>query len=132
MIDTGFPWPSITMLGIGGAVFTAVGVVISAWLNHKPLMMEAINEHVQTAMEGYKEHLAIVLKESHSLRNEVMSLRKELIESNAAARADAQIAQASAWAAAEREKILMKEIGELKDMLVKREILRDKRDEILD
>lgn len=127
MADLGIS-PS-TVFTIGGSfVVGALATLATAFFRHKPLVMDAVNKYVETAMTGYQEHLSQVMDEAKELRAEVGKLRNELAMAALAAASATQAAQSAAWAAAEREKLLEKKIDELKELLERAATREDRRD----
>ena len=118
-----------TIFTVGSSfVIGAFATLATALFRHKPLIMDAVNKYVETAMTGYQEHLTQVMEEAKELRAEVGKLRNELALAAIAAATATQAAQTAAWAAAEREKMLERKIDELKNLLERAAIREDRRD----
>jgi hypothetical protein len=70
------------LLTLGASVLTAVGGFVLALVNRGPAMQVAVDERLRTLIDGYERRVDDLTLEVHSLRDEVMNLRRALAEAH--------------------------------------------------
>jgi hypothetical protein len=66
------------LVTLGASLLTAVGGFALALVNRGPAMQSAIDGRLRTLIDGYERRVDDLMLEVHSLREEVVNLRKAL------------------------------------------------------
>lgn len=70
------------LLTLGASALTAVGGFVLALVNRGPAMQAAVDERLRTLIDGYERRVDDLTLEVHTLRDEVMKLRRALAEAH--------------------------------------------------
>ena len=70
------------LVTLGASVLTAVGGFILALVNRGPAMQTALDARLQTLIDGYERRVDDLMLEVHCLREEVVNLRRALVEAH--------------------------------------------------
>ncbi len=70
------------LLTLGASALTAVGGFVLALVNRGPAMQSAVDSRLRTLIDGYERRVDDLTLEVHSLREEVVNLRKALADAH--------------------------------------------------
>ncbi len=70
------------LITLGASALTAVGGFVLALVNREPAMQEAVDVRLRTLIDGYERRVDDLTMEVHSLREEVVNLRRALAEAH--------------------------------------------------
>ena len=70
------------LVTMGASALTAAGGFILALVNRGPALQSAVDARLRTLIDGYERRVDDLMLEVHSLREEVVSLRRALAETH--------------------------------------------------
>lgn len=70
------------LVTLGASALTAVGGFVLALVNRGPAMQAAVDGRLRTLIDGYERRVDDLTLEVHSLREEVVNLRRALAEAH--------------------------------------------------
>jgi len=70
------------LITLGASALTAVGGFVLALVNRGPALQSAVDARLRTLIDGYERRVDDLMLEVHSLREEVVSLRRALAEAH--------------------------------------------------
>ena len=70
------------LLTLGASALTAMGGFVLALVNRGPAMQAAVDERLRTLIDGYERRVDDLTLEVHTLRDEVVKLRRALAEAH--------------------------------------------------
>jgi hypothetical protein len=70
------------LVTLGASAMTAVGGFILALVNRGPALQSAVDQRLKTVIDGYERRVDDLTLEVHSLREEVVHLRRALADAH--------------------------------------------------